>query len=81
MDSLNAFVVFVQVAETRSFVAAGRLLGISASAVGKSVARLEEKLGVPVKLVTGTSYTAVIEAMRAKRADGSWDCGPDEIAD
>lgn len=46
MDSLNGFIVFVQVAETRSFVAAGRLLGVSASAVGKSVARLEEKLGV-----------------------------------
>ena len=46
MDSLNGFVVFNQVAETRSFVAAGRLLGVSASAVGKSVARLEEKLGV-----------------------------------
>ncbi|MCL2896132.1 LysR family transcriptional regulator [Brenneria tiliae] len=46
MDSLNGFLVFVQVAETRSFVAAGRLLGVSASAVGKSVARLEEKLGV-----------------------------------
>lgn len=46
MDSLNGFTVFVQVAETRSFVAAGRLLGVSASAVGKSVARLEEKLGV-----------------------------------
>ena len=46
MDSLNGFVVFVQVAETRSFVAAGRLLGISASAVGKRVARLEKKLGV-----------------------------------
>lgn len=46
MDSLNGFAVFVQVAETRGFVAAGRLLGISASAVGKSVARLEEKLGV-----------------------------------
>jgi DNA-binding transcriptional LysR family regulator len=46
VDSLNGFVVFVQVAETRSFVAAGRLLGISASAVGKSVVRLEEKLGV-----------------------------------
>lgn len=46
MESLNGFVVFVQVAETRSFVAAGRLLGVSASAVGKSVARLEEKLGV-----------------------------------
>lgn len=46
MDSLNGFVVFVQVAETRSFVAAGRRLGVSASAIGKSVARLEEKLGV-----------------------------------
>lgn len=46
MDSLNGFVVFVQVAETRSFVAAGRLLGVSASAVGKSVVRLEERLGV-----------------------------------
>lgn len=46
MDSLNGFVVFVQVAETRSFVAAGRQLGVSASAIGKSVARLEEKLGV-----------------------------------
>ncbi len=46
LDSLNGFVVFVQVAETRSFVAAGRLLGISASAIGKSVARLEDRLGV-----------------------------------
>lgn len=46
MDSLSGFAVFVQVAETRSFVAAGRLLGVSASAVGKSVARLEERLGV-----------------------------------
>ena len=46
MDSLNGFVVFVRVAETRSFVAAGRELGVSASAIGKSVARLEEKLGV-----------------------------------
>ncbi|GLY59863.1 transcriptional regulator [Pectobacterium carotovorum subsp. carotovorum] len=46
MDSLNGLAVFVQVAETRSFIAAGRLLGVSASAVGKSIARLEEKLGV-----------------------------------
>jgi DNA-binding transcriptional LysR family regulator len=46
MDSLSGFNVFVQVAETRSFVSAGRLLGLSPSAVGKHVARLEEKLGV-----------------------------------
>ncbi|WP_144140359.1 LysR family transcriptional regulator [Paraburkholderia sp. BCC1884] len=42
----SAINVFVQVAETRSFVAAGRLLGISASAVGKRVSALEEQLGV-----------------------------------
>lgn len=46
MDSVHGFMVFVQVAETRSFVAAGRQLGISASAVGKSVARLENRLKV-----------------------------------
>ena len=46
MDNLAGFTAFVQAAETRSFVAAGRVLGISASAVGKSIARLEERLGV-----------------------------------
>lgn len=46
MDSVSNINVFVQVAETRSFVAAGRLLGVSASAVGKSIVRLEERLGV-----------------------------------
>ncbi len=46
MDSLGSLSVFVQVAETRSFTAAGRLLGISSSAVGKSIARTEERLGV-----------------------------------
>lgn len=46
MDSLNSLTVFVQVAEARSFVVAGGLLGISASAVGKSIARLEARLGV-----------------------------------
>lgn len=45
MDS-DAIHVFVQVAETRSFVAAGRLLGISASAVGKRISALEGQLGV-----------------------------------
>lgn len=45
MDSLSGFMVFIRVAEARSFVAAGQSLGISASAVGKRVARLEERLG------------------------------------
>jgi DNA-binding transcriptional LysR family regulator len=46
MDSLSGISVFVQVADARSFLAAGRLLGISSSAVGKNVARLEQRLGV-----------------------------------
>ncbi|MDR3519265.1 MAG: LysR family transcriptional regulator [Azospirillaceae bacterium] len=46
MDSLSGIVTFVQAAERLSFVAAGRALGISASAVGKNIAKLEESVGV-----------------------------------
>lgn len=46
MDSLGSISVFVQVAETRSFTQAGRMLGVSSSAVGKSIARIEQRLGV-----------------------------------
>ncbi|CAI8915178.1 LysR family transcriptional regulator [Pseudomonas donghuensis] len=46
MDSLSGFVVFVRVAETGSFVGAAQSLGVSASAIGKRVARLESRLGV-----------------------------------
>ena len=46
MESLNGIAFFVQAAETRSYSAAGRQLGVSASAVGKSICRLEQRLGV-----------------------------------
>ncbi len=46
MDRLTGIVAFVRAAEQRSFVGAGRVLGISASAVGKSVAALEREFGV-----------------------------------
>ncbi len=46
MDSLNGILAFVQVAETRSFSDAARQLGVSSSAVGKSVARMEQRLAV-----------------------------------
>jgi DNA-binding transcriptional LysR family regulator len=46
MGSLTGLIAFVRTAETLSFVAAGRLLGISASAVGKNIAKLEQGLGV-----------------------------------
>jgi len=46
MDKLSGLLAFVRTAERGSFVAAGRELAVSASAVGKAVARLEEELGV-----------------------------------
>ena len=46
MDSLGALNAFVQAAEARSFTAAGRQLGVSSSAIGKAVVRMEERLGV-----------------------------------
>lgn len=46
MDRLASLTAFVQAAESRSFTAAGRKLGISSSAVGKTIVRLEERLGV-----------------------------------
>lgn len=46
MDKLGTLSIFVQVAEVGSFVSAGHRLGISGSAVGKAIARLEDELGV-----------------------------------
>lgn len=46
MDSLSGISLFVAVAETRSFTKAGAQLGISSSAVGKSIARMEQRLAV-----------------------------------
>jgi len=45
LESLTAIAAFTCAAQLRSFVAAGRQLGVSASAVGKCVARLETQLG------------------------------------
>ena len=46
MDKLSGMQAFVKTAELGSFAAAGRVLEISASAVGKGVARLEQEMGV-----------------------------------
>lgn len=64
MDSLNGLNVFVSVAETRSFVATGRLLGVSASAVGKSIVRLEERFGVRLFNRSTRSVTLTDEGLR-----------------
>jgi DNA-binding transcriptional LysR family regulator len=44
MDRLGPLNAFIHAAESGSFTAAGRELGISASGVGKAIARLEERL-------------------------------------
>lgn len=46
MDNLNTLVVFVRVAESRSFTAAAQRLGLTSSAVSKAISRLEGELGV-----------------------------------
>jgi DNA-binding transcriptional LysR family regulator len=46
MDYFGALGAFVQAAETRSFTQAGRRLGVSSSAIGKAIARLEQDMGV-----------------------------------
>jgi DNA-binding transcriptional LysR family regulator len=45
-ESLSGIATFVVVARSASFTEAGEVLGISKSAVGKAIARLEERLGV-----------------------------------
>ncbi|MFC0691959.1 LysR family transcriptional regulator [Paraburkholderia humisilvae] len=46
MDRMSGMAIFTRAAETLSFAEAGRQLGISASAVGKAIARLEARLGL-----------------------------------
>lgn len=46
IESLSGLVAFSMAVESGSFAAAGRKLGLSASAVGKAVERLEARLGL-----------------------------------
>lgn len=46
MDKLGTLGIFVHTAEAGSFAAASQRLGLSSSAVGKAVARLEQEMGV-----------------------------------
>ncbi|OLU13568.1 LysR family transcriptional regulator [Pseudomonas sp. PA1(2017)] len=64
MDNLSGIAVFVQVANTCSFTDSARLLGVSASAVGKSIARLEQRLGVRLLHRSTRSMTLTPEGQR-----------------
>lgn len=72
MDRLAAMETFVYVVETGSFSAAARRLAIGQPAVSKTIAQLEERLGVRLLLrsTRGLTPTEAGEAyyLRAKRA-------------
>src|ERR1700740_2862662 len=63
MDSLGSRNAFVQAAESRSFTVAGRQLGVSSSAIGKAVARMEERLGVRLLQRSPRSITLTAEGV------------------
>lgn len=46
VESVGAMAAFVQAADLRSFKLAGQQSGLSSSAIGKTIARLEDQLGV-----------------------------------
>lgn len=46
VESVSAMSAFVQAAELRSFKLAGQQIGLSSSAIGKTIAKLEDQLGV-----------------------------------
>lgn len=85
MDSLSGLAVFIQVAENRSLVATGRQLAISASAVGKAVSRLEDKLGVQLFHRTTRSMTLTSEGVlfleRSRRILAEIEAAEHELSD
>jgi len=64
MDSLGSLTAFVRAAEARSFTVAGRQLGVSSSAIGKAVARMEERLAVRLLHRNTRSITLTAEGAR-----------------
>ncbi|MFJ9535054.1 LysR substrate-binding domain-containing protein [Herbaspirillum sp. NPDC101396] len=85
MDSLSGIAMFVQVAETRSFTEAARLLGVSSSAVGKSIARMEERLHVRLFHRSTRSITLTSEGAlfleRCRRILSEVDAAEAELSD
>jgi DNA-binding transcriptional LysR family regulator len=67
MDRLSPLNAFVHAAESRSFTLAARELGISSSAVGKAVSRLEQRLGVQLFQRSTRKVTLTSEGSRFLR--------------
>ncbi|ACB95092.1 LysR substrate-binding domain-containing protein [Beijerinckia indica] len=85
MDNLAGISAFVSAAEALSFVEAGRLHGVSASAVGKTIARLEARLGVRLFHRNTRSMKLTAEGalflQRCHRILGELDAAEQELSD
>jgi DNA-binding transcriptional LysR family regulator len=68
MSKLSGIEIFVQVAETRSFSETAKQLGVSSSAVGKSIARLESRLSAQLFYRSTRSMTLTTEAHSTSNA-------------
>ncbi|MEB0078449.1 LysR substrate-binding domain-containing protein [Pseudomonas sp. CCI3.2] len=84
METLSGLEIFVETAQSQSFVATGRKIGISASAISKSISRLEERLGVRLfqrstRTVRLTSEGAVF-LERCRRILGEIQAAEDDIS-
>jgi DNA-binding transcriptional LysR family regulator len=75
----------VRVAETLSFVDAGRQLGLSASAIGKAIARLEQRFGVRLLHRTTHNVSLTPEGAlfldRARRIQSEIELATQELSD
>jgi DNA-binding transcriptional LysR family regulator len=84
MDKLSGLEVFVQTAATESFVGAGRVLGLSPSAVSKSISRLEERVGVRLFQRSTRSVRLTSEGQvfleRCRRIIGEIDLAENELS-
>jgi DNA-binding transcriptional LysR family regulator len=70
MENLSGLKIFVRVANTLSFVEAGRQLGLSASAIGKAIARLERRMGA--RLLHRTTHSVSLTAEGRLFFDRAW---------
>ncbi len=77
--------MFVLVAETRSFTKAGQQFGVSSSAVGKSIARMEERLAVRLFHRSTRSITLTAEGAlfleRCRRILGEVEAAEAELSE
>lgn len=84
MESLASLDIFVRVGESRSFTAVAQQLGISASAVSKAIARLEERLSTRLLHRSTRTVTLTPEGSRflehCRRILGELELAQEELA-